>query len=123
MRTREVWPCSSNTWIWRLTPVALPLMRRPGVSLVTRAILRANVRRAMRELGATTTTLVESSPLVPVAATVGETKSVYWAQDDYEGGADLLGQSAATKNIATGIILVLAVCIDAVNRRRQGRTR
>ena len=38
-----------------------------------------------------------------------------------ENGLDLLGQSAATKNIATGIILVLAVCIDAVTRRRRGQ--
>jgi D-xylose transport system permease protein len=43
--------------------------------------------------------------------------------ESVENGLDLLGQSAATKNVATGVILVLAVCIDAVNRRRQGRTR
>jgi D-xylose transport system permease protein len=43
--------------------------------------------------------------------------------ESVENGLDLLGQTAATKNIATGIILVLAVCIDAVNRRRQARTR
>src|SRR5262249_34437599 len=42
--------------------------------------------------------------------------------ESVENGLDLLGQSAATKNIATGIILVLAVCIDAVNRRRRSRT-
>ena len=43
--------------------------------------------------------------------------------ESVENGLDLLGESAATKNIATGMILVLAVCIDAVNRRRQGRAR
>ena len=43
--------------------------------------------------------------------------------ESVENGLDLLGQSAATKNVATGIILVLAVCIDAVNRRRHPRTR
>ena len=43
--------------------------------------------------------------------------------ESVENGLDLLGQSAATKNIATGIILVLAVCIDSVNRRRQAHTR
>jgi D-xylose transport system permease protein len=43
--------------------------------------------------------------------------------ESVENGLDLLGQSAATKNIATGVILVLAVCVDAVNRRRPGRTR
>jgi D-xylose transport system permease protein len=41
--------------------------------------------------------------------------------DSVENGLDLLGQSASTKNIATGIILVLAVCLDAINRRRRGR--
>jgi D-xylose transport system permease protein len=43
--------------------------------------------------------------------------------ESVENGLDLLGESAATKNIATGIILVLAVCIDSVNRRRHARTR
>jgi D-xylose transport system permease protein len=43
--------------------------------------------------------------------------------ESVENGLDLLGESAATKNIATGMILVLAVSIDAINRRRQGRAR
>ena len=43
--------------------------------------------------------------------------------ESVENGLDLLGETAATKNIATGMILVLAVSIDAVNRRRQGRAR
>jgi D-xylose transport system permease protein len=41
--------------------------------------------------------------------------------DSVENGLDLLGESASTKNIATGIILVLAVCLDALNRRRRSR--
>ncbi len=36
-----------------------------------------------------------------------------------ENGLDLLGQPASTKNIATGVILLLAVSIDAVSRRRR----
>jgi D-xylose transport system permease protein len=39
-----------------------------------------------------------------------------------QNGLDLLGQSASVKDIATGVILVLAVGIDALSRRRsQGR--
>ena len=38
--------------------------------------------------------------------------------DSVENGLDLIGQSASTKNIATGIILVLAVSLDALSRRR-----
>ncbi|MGH3637011.1 MAG: sugar ABC transporter permease, partial [Mycobacterium sp.] len=34
-------------------------------------------------------------------------------------GLDLMGESAATDQIATGVILVLAVSIDAVSRRRR----
>lgn len=36
-----------------------------------------------------------------------------------QNGLDLLGQPAAVKNIATGVILVVAVVIDAVGRRRR----
>lgn len=36
-----------------------------------------------------------------------------------ENGFDLLGKSTATKSIATGIILVVAVGVDALSRRRR----
>ena len=36
-----------------------------------------------------------------------------------ENGLDLLGESASTEEIATGVILVLAVSIDALSRRRR----
>lgn len=36
-----------------------------------------------------------------------------------QNGLDLLGQPAAVKNIATGVILVAAVAADAVSRRRR----
>lgn len=36
-----------------------------------------------------------------------------------ENGLDLLGQSSSTKDVATGIILLLAVSIDALSRRRR----
>jgi D-xylose transport system permease protein len=37
-------------------------------------------------------------------------------------GLDLLGKAASTEEMATGVILVLAVCIDALNRRRRAAT-
>jgi D-xylose transport system permease protein len=36
-----------------------------------------------------------------------------------QNGLDLLGQPAPIKNIATGVILVIAVVIDALGRRRR----
>jgi D-xylose transport system permease protein len=35
-------------------------------------------------------------------------------------GLDLLGEPSSVKNVATGTILVLAVCMDALSRRRTG---
>ena len=35
-------------------------------------------------------------------------------------GLDLLGEPSSVKNVATGAILVLAVCVDALSRRRAG---
>ena len=36
-----------------------------------------------------------------------------------ENGLDLLGQPAAVKNIATGLILLVAISVDAISRRRR----
>ncbi|HEY1530976.1 MAG TPA: ABC transporter permease [Galbitalea sp.] len=36
-----------------------------------------------------------------------------------ENGLDLLGQPAAVKNVATGLILLLAISVDAISRRRR----
>jgi D-xylose transport system permease protein len=36
-----------------------------------------------------------------------------------QNGLGLLGKSASTEDIATGTILVLAVSLDALNRRRR----
>jgi D-xylose transport system permease protein len=36
-----------------------------------------------------------------------------------QNGLDLLGQPAAIKNVATGLILIIAVVIDAIGRRRR----
>ena len=36
-----------------------------------------------------------------------------------ENGLDLLGQNSSVKNVSTGLILVLAVSVDAIGRRRR----
>ena len=52
-----------------------------------------------------------------LAAKLGVDELVQFAT--IENGLDLLGQPAATKDIATGIILVLAISLDAISRRRR----
>src|SRR5579859_2944592 len=78
----------------RLTPVVLPGPLRPGMAPVSAALVRRTLRRAVARLGGSLRALVATMPLVPVLGACGEPLSVFWAQDDFAGGAALLGQSA-----------------------------
>ena len=77
----------------RLSPSALPGMERPGMAAVTSALTARAIRHSVRQLGARRMALIDTSPLAPVMGRCGESLSVYWAQDDYAGLAELLGLS------------------------------
>ena len=79
----------------RLTPSVLPFPSRQGMTGVTSAILRHCLRRATGRLGGQVSAVVTAWPHFPVLGACGEEVSVYWAQDDYPGGAELLGLDAA----------------------------
>ena len=79
----------------RLTPVVAPAMERRGMASLTRLLMAAAVRRAVKALRGSVHALIETSSLVPVLGRCGEEVRVYWAQDDFVGGAELLGLSAA----------------------------
>ncbi|ONH28978.1 hypothetical protein BL253_18025 [Pseudofrankia asymbiotica] len=82
-----------------LAPVVLPGLRRQGVAVANAEIVRRQIRRAVRELGAPAAALVEADVLLP-AFGVGERVKVYWAQDDYAGGAELLGLDPVRVQVA-----------------------
>ncbi len=75
----------------RLTPVVQPFPERRGVTTLTTAVLRRQLRRAAGRLGGSVRALVTAWPLFPVAGACGETVCVYWAQDDFVGLAELHG--------------------------------
>lgn len=77
----------------RLTPVVLPGPLRPGMTGLTSFLVRRAVRRAVGSMGASVRAVIATRPLVSTLGMWDEALDVYWAQDDYAGGAAMLGQS------------------------------
>ncbi|MEX5631246.1 glycosyltransferase [Parafrankia sp. FMc2] len=83
-----------------LAPVVLPGLRRRGVAPANAEIARRQIGRAVRELGAPVAALVEADVLLPAFGAARERLRVYWAQDDYAGGAALLGLDPVRVQVA-----------------------
>ncbi len=78
----------------RLTPVVLPGPSRPGITPITSALVRRYMRKSVAALGGSVKAVVSAWPQYPVLGACGEDMRVYWAQDDFVGGAALLGLNA-----------------------------
>lgn len=74
----------------RLTPVVQPGPSRRGLASLTSALARRHLRHATSMLGGNVMAVVSAWPLYPVFNSCGERLRMYWAQDDFVGGADLL---------------------------------
>lgn len=79
----------------RLTPVVQPRPSRAGMTAITSALTRRHLRNGTSQLGGRVRAVVSAWPQYPVFGSCGEQVSVYWAQDDFVGGAALLGLNAA----------------------------
>jgi teichuronic acid biosynthesis glycosyltransferase TuaH len=75
----------------RLTPVVEPFPTRRAASLLTAGLARAYLRRAVTRLGGQTRAVISSWPQHAVFGACSEQVKVYWARDDFVGGASLLG--------------------------------
>jgi teichuronic acid biosynthesis glycosyltransferase TuaH len=78
----------------RLTPVVQPFPARPGMLTLTNLLLRRILRRATTRLGGTVAAVLSAWPLHPIFGSCSEPLRIYWAQDDFVGGAALLGLNA-----------------------------
>jgi teichuronic acid biosynthesis glycosyltransferase TuaH len=76
----------------RLTPRVPPGKSHRGMSQLSDVLLRRQLRRAVRRLGASVDAVVSISESVFGAC--DERLSVYWARDDFLAGSDLLGLPA-----------------------------
>jgi glycosyltransferase involved in cell wall biosynthesis len=75
----------------RLTPAVQPFASRKGMIWLTSILALRLLRRATRRLGGDVQAVLSAWPLVPILGGCGERVKVYWAQDDFVGGAELFG--------------------------------
>ena len=99
----------------RLTPVVQPFPSRPGMAGLTTALVARHIRHAASTLGGRVRALVSAWPLYPVFGSAGERVRVYWAQDDFVGGAALLGMNARQLDVRERRVARAADVIIAAN--------
>jgi teichuronic acid biosynthesis glycosyltransferase TuaH len=75
----------------RLTPVVQPFPSRPAMIEMTSALSRRHLRLAAGRLGGRVQAVISGWPQYPVFGSCGEQVRVYWAKDDFVGGAVLQG--------------------------------
>jgi teichuronic acid biosynthesis glycosyltransferase TuaH len=111
----------------RLTPVVQPFPSRPGIATLTTALAVRHIRRAVSTLGGRVRALISAWPLYPVFGSGDEQVRVYWAQDDFVGGAALLGMNAKQldarerKVAAAADLIIAANPVVAETWRARGR--
>jgi teichuronic acid biosynthesis glycosyltransferase TuaH len=99
----------------RLTPVVQPCPSRRGMTGVTTALLRRYLRAATGRLGGYVRAVISAWPQYPVFGSCGEQVRVYWAQDDFVGGAALLGLNAKLLDTRERRVAASAGIIVAAN--------
>jgi teichuronic acid biosynthesis glycosyltransferase TuaH len=110
----------------RLTPVVQPFPSRRGMTGMTSALTRGHLRRATARLGGRVRAIISGWPQYPVFGSCGEQLRVYWAKDDFVGGAELLGLNARQvdglerKVAASAGLLVAASPVVADTWRSRG---
>jgi teichuronic acid biosynthesis glycosyltransferase TuaH len=78
----------------RLTPVVQAGPARRALAPLTSALARAYLRRAVARLGGRAQAVISAWPQYPVFGSCDEEVQVYWPQDDFVSGAQLLGLDA-----------------------------
>ena len=83
-----------NRRVTRLTPKVMPGFSRPGVRVTTAALVRLQVRWALRRLGIQPFAVVTTYPGDLLGYWGGNVVNVFYGTDDYVAGAELMGLSA-----------------------------
>jgi teichuronic acid biosynthesis glycosyltransferase TuaH len=99
----------------RLTPVVLPWPSRRGMAGVTTALSRGYLRRAASQFGGHIAAVISAWPNYGIFGSCGEQVSIYWAQDDFVGGAELLGFDAAQLDARERQVAATADFVVAAN--------
>jgi teichuronic acid biosynthesis glycosyltransferase TuaH len=99
----------------QLTPMVQPFPARRATVALTSALARGYLRRAVARLGAQVAVLISGWPQFPVFDSCGERARVYWAKDDFVGGAALLGLNAGLLDARERRVAAAADLVVAAN--------
>jgi len=99
----------------RLTPVVQPFPSRRGATGLTSALTRRYLGRAAARLGGRVRAVISGWPQYAVFGSCGEQVRVYWAKDDFVGGAALFGLNATLLDVAERRIAASADLVIATN--------
>jgi glycosyltransferase involved in cell wall biosynthesis len=99
----------------RLTPLVQPFSSRRGLVTVSSALIRCHLRRAITQLGGQVQAIISAWALHDVFPVCAGASHIYWAQDDFVGGADLLGLSAGLLDARERAVAAAANLIVAAN--------
>jgi teichuronic acid biosynthesis glycosyltransferase TuaH len=86
-----------NRQVTRLTPRAMPGLSRPGMRVTTAALVRLQIRWALRRLGIQPFAVVATYPGDLLGYWGGNVVNVFYGTDDYVAGAELMGVSVRYK--------------------------
>lgn len=75
----------------RLTPLVQPFYSQRGHVSITDALIRHYLRKATGHLGGQVRAVISAWAQHDIFGACAEKSCIYWAQDDFVGGADLLG--------------------------------
>lgn len=112
----------------RYTPVVQPGPHRPGLIRLTTILVRRQLRSVVRALGLPVQALFNAWPLLGVEHACNEAVTVFWAQDDFTGGAELFGLDAGrlaegeARRVADADVVIAANPAVADRWRQAGRS-
>jgi teichuronic acid biosynthesis glycosyltransferase TuaH len=98
----------------QLTPVVQPCPSRPALTPLTSVLVRRYLRRSAARFRGRVHAVISVWPQYPVFGSCGEDVRVYWSQDDFVGGAGLMGLNAKhlgarERDVVAGADFVAAV--------------
>jgi teichuronic acid biosynthesis glycosyltransferase TuaH len=99
----------------RLTPIVAPLASRRGMTVITSMLIRRHLRKATTQLGGQVRAVISAWPQYQVFGSCGEAMRIYWAQDDFVGGAALFGLNATRLDTQERTVAAAAKLIVAAS--------
>jgi teichuronic acid biosynthesis glycosyltransferase TuaH len=101
----------------RLEPEGLPGISHRGITNINARLSAFQIRIALRRLNADPFASIEANVLAPISGGIGESRTVYWAQDDFEAMAGLIGGAAESYARGDSRLAASADVVIAANPR------